>query len=286
MLTKTKAIKTLLIFMILCSFACSVFAISVNAEQDIGSEVNVYINNKAFLLRSPYFIDGITYVPIRAFAKAMDENSAIEWESENALAKVSTDGLSIKAYANYNYIEANGRCIGSDGKNILVDGVLLVPLRSMAKAFGASINWDSGLVSAFVTKGNEYITDGDSYYNQNDLHWLSRIINAEACSEPFMGKIAVGNVVLNRVNDSNYPNTIKEVIFQSYKDVYQFTPVKNGTVYNNPSEDSIIAAKICLDGYSISDELMYFIREDIATSTWVSDTRTFVMNIGHHDFYY
>ncbi|MBR5454028.1 MAG: cell wall hydrolase [Clostridia bacterium] len=121
-------------------------------------------------------------------------------------------------------------------------------------------------------------------YNDEDLYWLSRIIYAEAGTEPFEGMVAVGSVVMNRVASDSYPDTVYEVIFDKKFGV-QFTPAATGTVYRTPSRDAITAAKICLCGYSVSDEILFFLNERIATSTWTRDNCQYVMTIGNHDFY-
>ena len=84
-------------------------------------------------------------------------------------------------------------------------------------------------------------------YSEEDLYWLARIISAESRGEPLEGQIAVGNVVLNRVDSDNYPDTIKEVIFDRNHGV-QFEPVENGTVYDDPTPTSVLAAKLALEG--------------------------------------
>jgi N-acetylmuramoyl-L-alanine amidase len=107
--------------------------------------------------------------------------------------------------------------------------------------------------------------DAENHYNADELYWLSRIIEAEAGGELLEGKIAVGNVVLNRVADKRYPNSIYGVIFD-FKNGIQFTPAYTGTIYNKPSQDSIIAAKMCLEGYEIVPGVLFFFNPRIATS--------------------
>jgi N-acetylmuramoyl-L-alanine amidase len=111
------------------------------------------------------------------------------------------------------------------------------------------------------------------------------IIEAEAGGEILEGKIAVGNVVLNRVADKRYPNTIYGVIFD-FKNGIQFTPAYTGTIYNTPSAESIAAAKMCLEGYEIIDGVLFFFNPRIATTDWISKNRPFAGRIGLHDFYY
>ena len=67
------------------------------------------------------------------------------------------------------------------------------------------------------------------------------------------GKIAVGNVVLNRVNDPRFPNTVYGVVFQRN----QFTPAMTGTINRTPNESSVIAAKLCLEGANTAGAVSY-----------------------------
>ena len=99
-----------------------------------------------------------------------------------------------------------------------------------------------------------------------------------------IGQIAVGNVVLNRTRSTDFPNTVYDVIFDTKFGV-QFTPILNGTIYDPPCESSVIAAKICLEGYSISDKIVYFLNEAISSNMWVTNNRPYVMTLGNHAFY-
>ena len=125
----------------------------------------------------------------------------------------------------------------------------------------------------------------DTAYDYEDLYWLSRIISAEAKGESFTGQIAVGTVVLNRVKSKEFPNTIKGVVFDT-KYGTQFTPVSNGSIYQAPTQSAIVAAKMCLDGYTLSGSVLYFLNPDIATSSWIQNHRKYAFRVGNHEFYY
>ncbi|MFZ5354252.1 MAG: cell wall hydrolase [Bacillota bacterium] len=120
---------------------------------------------------------------------------------------------------------------------------------------------------------------------ETDLYWLSRIIHAEAEAEPYKGKVAVGNVVLNRVNSSLFPNTVKGVIFDDYKGIPQFSPVADGTIYKSPSIDSINAAKDALNGVRPVGAATYFFNPAKSAGTWIVNNKTYVGRIGNHVFY-
>ncbi len=122
-------------------------------------------------------------------------------------------------------------------------------------------------------------------FDNNDVYWLSRIIHAEAGAEPYRGKVAVGNVVLNRVNSKEFPNTIYGVIFEYYKNIPQFSPVQDGTIYNTPSQESIQAAKESLNGVRPVGNSTYFFNPDKAAGTWIVRNKSYVTRIGGHVFY-
>ena len=88
-------------------------------------------------------------------------------------------------------------------------------------------------------------------YTENDLYVLSHIISAEAgnCSDTMM--LYVGSVVLNRVADERFPDSIEEVVFQN--NPVQYSPTVNGTYWNEPTEGAVEAAKTLLEGGSVID---------------------------------
>ncbi|WP_438347594.1 cell wall hydrolase [Paenibacillus sp. FA6] len=116
-----------------------------------------------------------------------------------------------------------------------------------------------------------------------ELLMLRKIVMAEAEGEPYEGKVAVANVVLNRLRSANFPNTIYKVIYQKY----QFSPVANGRFDRvKPSEDTIYAVNEALNGRKeVSDDTYYFLSLKLAEDLTVHHTRTFSATIGNHSFY-
>lgn len=117
-------------------------------------------------------------------------------------------------------------------------------------------------------------------YSENEIELLARLVRAEAESEPYQGKVAVACVVLNRVDSSAFPNTIKEVIYQKG----QFQPVRNGEINKPADEDSIKAVNEALkEKRNIAAKSLFFYNPAIATSRWL-DSRATTLVIGHHVF--
>jgi len=124
-----------------------------------------------------------------------------------------------------------------------------------------------------------------SAYDRDNIFWLARIIHAEAAGEPYLGKVAVGSVVMNRVNSPNFPNTIYGVIFEYYKGIPQFSPVADGTIYNNPSEECLAAAQEAYWGAKPLGNALYFFNPAKSAGTWIVNNRTYAGRIGNHVFY-
>ncbi|MNP59576.1 Spore cortex-lytic enzyme precursor [compost metagenome] len=112
---------------------------------------------------------------------------------------------------------------------------------------------------------------------------LRKIVMAEAEGEPYEGKIAVANVVLNRLRSANFPNTIYKVIYQKY----QFSPVANGRFDRiTPNQDTIHAVNEALNGRKeVSDDTYYFLSLQLADDLTVHRTRSASVTIGNHSFY-
>ena len=228
-------------------------------------------------------INSVTYVPLRAFCDALG-GASITWDGSTRTAKVKTDEITVYAKQGALYLQANDRYFYTVEPIANIDGTLFVPIRPLAKAFGLELEWDNSLRAVLLSSGGKTPISGASFYKSDEVLWMARIIHAEASGEPFNGKIAVGNVVLNRVRSSQYPNTIYGVIFDQ-KHGTQFSPVSFGTIYNNPSAESIIAAKICLEGYTLSEDALFFMNPKLATTSWISQNRPYLFTIGNHLFY-
>lgn len=246
--------------------------------------VDLYKDGKQILKGQVADIGGTVYVPVQRFADLFGSFKTVYTEATEQVVITGTN-LSVTVKVGDPYITVNERIFYTGKKVISLGGWIFVPLTSMCKAMNAKVTIRSGYYDAFITSGDPTAVKWASeYYNSTDLYWLSRIISAEAKGEPFAGQIAVGNVVLNRVRSSQYPNTVKGVIFDT-KYGTQFSPVSSGTIYQAPTASAIRAAKICLEGYSLSTQMIYFYNPRIATSSWIGRTRPYIMTIGNHKFY-
>lgn len=112
-----------------------------------------------------------------------------------------------------------------------------------------------------------------------DVELLARLIHGEARGEPYVGMVAVGAVVMNRVRSGKFPNTIAGVIYQSGA----FDAVSDGQINLTPNEQSRRAARDALNGWDPTNGCLYYYNPSTATSKWIW-TREVRLNIGDHSF--
>lgn len=244
----------------------------------------VLLDGAEVLAGECYRLDGVTYVPLRRFCGLFAPDGVMTWNGTTHTARFTTDSLDLSVRVGKLYITANGHALYTVGAVRNLEGHLYVPVRPLARAFAAALVWDASACAVNLQRGS-LSAIGRASYDADEVYWLSRIISAEASVEPFLGQIAVGNVVLNRVQSREFPNTIYGVIFDR-KHGTQFSPVAFGTIYEAPEPSCVIAAKICLEGYSISDTALYFFDPDLSTSDWISRNCVFEFRIGSHEFYH
>ena len=228
---------------------------------------------------------GENYLSLNALCRAIGKTEA-EFSVKDGVftAEIRKGALSASAKEGQHLVIANGRYLYSDHPNIYQDRVLYVPMSSAVKAVGGKIEKVTGRYHYLTTNEGAAIRMGDSYYDEDAVLWLSRIIHAESGNQPLAGKIAVGTVVLNRVDSPKYPDTIYGVIFDKKYGV-QFTPTENGSIWCNPNTDSVIAAKIVLEGYRTNPDILFFMNESTAVSTWISDNCDYAFTIADHSFW-
>jgi N-acetylmuramoyl-L-alanine amidase len=120
---------------------------------------------------------------------------------------------------------------------------------------------------------------GGGASDSRDLNLLARIIHGEARGEPYVGQVAIGAVVLNRVRDSRFPNTIAGVIYQPGA----FDAVYDGQINLEPDTNAVNAARDALNGWDPTYGCIYYYNPATATSSWIW-SRRIVLKIGKHNF--
>lgn len=276
MLQKLFAVVTV-VFVLCTSYTFSASANSV--------PISIYVNEKEIKTDSAAYVEnGTTMVPVRAICNAIGVTD-VDWD--NSLRKATVKGYSkIEFYIGENYAYVNGEKKFMPEKAMIKGDRTMVPARFFTEASGATVAWDDVLHAVKINKDGVRVPSycRANHYSPDDVLWLSRIVHAESSGEPLKGQVAVANVVLNRVKNTNYPNTIYGVIFDRNFGV-QFQPVANGTIYNTPSKRSVSAAKRAVNGENHVDNCLYFLNEKIATNKWIVNNRKYYTTINNHSFY-
>ncbi len=264
-----------------------ILCISISAtEENIEPKhypVEIYLDGELAVIDA-FRTQGVTYVDMEAFCKISDPDTNVIWDAENLIMDACSPDTWVRVAAPWDYLTSNGRYFYIESQPKIISSKLYMPVRMLAKIYCQYVNWNEVDKCVELISTGEVLEDGSTYYNADDLYWLSRIISAESRGESLRGKIAVGNVVMNRVCSPSYPDTIYGVIFDHRFGV-QFTPTSNKTIYNTPTEESVLAAKISLEGYSVSGNAIYFLNKKTATSNWIVKNCTFLQTIGNHSFY-
>ncbi|MCI8915391.1 MAG: hypothetical protein HFF26_01800 [Oscillospiraceae bacterium] len=205
-----------------------------------------------------------------------------EGQLEPSYAAAATSDLNMLAAVGASYFVANGRYLYAEDGLIELNGRVAAPVRLLARVFNLSVDYDpvNGQVLLARQPGAEpYLAAGDAVYDSESMMWLARIIFAESGNQPLEGKIAVGNVVMNRVNNPKFPDTVYEVIFQKN----QFSPAISGSIYQDPNWDSVVAAMLVLDGAQVVPDALFF--NQVGIRCYASRNRDYVTTIGDHAFY-
>ena len=244
--------------------------------------VELYIGNTK-INENAYLIQDTTYIPLRAVSTLA--GAGVAYDDKSRTAYITMQGFSMTVSEGAYIIMANERPIMSYAPAVILsDNRMYVPVRSIAKALSLSVEWKPSR-QVRLSGTPTPLMHADKYYKTDDVYWLSRIISAESRGEPLLGQVAVGNVVLNRMRHKDYPNTIYSVIFDKKYGI-QFSPVADGSIYMAPSYNSVLAAKVCLEGVSISDKILFFMEPNKSTSSWIYKNRPYAFSVGNHYFFY
>lgn len=237
----------------------------------------------------------------------------VDWVHGQAIA---AGALRLTAVPGQRVLQAGEETLPLPVAVSLRDSRTMVPVRALAKALGLEVRYDPKTCTATILSPDQPSggtqkpeqqpeqtpsvpsapsapsippassepSDPSASYDENDVYWLARIIEAEAGGESGEGKLAVANVVLNRVASGSYPDTIYDVIFDT-KYGTQFEPTSNGAIYNTPSEESIEAAKRALSGENNIGGALYFYNPSLVDAVWIRTNCTYIQTIGCHNFY-
>ena len=222
--------------------------------------------------------------PFRAVCEQLGYE--VSWQQGQAAAE---GAHRVTARPGDRFLYVDRQKISAPAEILLRNARTIVPVRALCEALGLAVSYDSLSETAYVSSITavscaETALVWDAAYSDEDLMWLARIVEAEAGAESREGKLAVANVVLNRVASAEYPDTIYEVIFDTRFGV-QFEPTCNGLIYKTPSAESVEAARNALEGQNNVAGALYFYNPSLTDTAWFRENCEYIQTIGCHDFY-
>ena len=224
----------------------------------------VYFNEARYLLTAPPFLaDGRMYVPVRDGAEMM--HAQVAWVEETRTVNLAavppvavTEETDVAAI-----LEQNG----------LSEADLL-------KRNGLSQADEIRPGTTLRVAQPSFLAREAEPYTEADFELLAKLVQVEAGDEPYEGQLAVANVVLNRVKDLRFPNTIRDVIYAGK----QFPPAHNGLLDKSvPEATAWRAAKDALNGKNNIGDAVYFYNPKVTKGKFW-DSLTVVATIGSHRF--
>ncbi|NLK20701.1 MAG: LysM peptidoglycan-binding domain-containing protein [Epulopiscium sp.] len=149
--------------------------------------IKVFLDNKAIVTdEAPYMEGGLTFVPIRFIAEAIGVKD-INWNNDNEEAILMKNSVILRLPIRKTYAFINDETIELDAPINIYKGRTFVPLRFVAEAFDLNVEWDEGnayvrlFTDQYVEKrSQETVISPVLSYSEEDIYWLSRIVEAEA----------------------------------------------------------------------------------------------------------
>ncbi len=136
-----------------------------------------------------------------------------------------------------------------------------------------------GITPSGNSQGGSTTSNSGFKYTSNDLYLMAKCIHAEGRGESYVGQVAIGAVILNRVKSPDFPNTVSGVIYQKGA----FTAVDDGQINLEPNQSAYDAARDAFNGWDPTYGCLYYYNPAVATSAWIFNRQT-VTVIGKHVF--
>ena len=163
-----------------------------------------------------------------------------------------------------------------------VDGIYGAKTQSAVKRFQSSVGITADGIAGPKTLlylGLDSSQPSSSQYSSSDVYLLAKVIAAEARGESYTGQVAVGAVILNRVESSSFPDTVSGVVYQ--KGAFSCVTDSNWKV--EPTAEARKAAQDAINGWDPSGGALYYYNPAKTSNKWIR-TRPVITTIGAHVF--
>ncbi|MCT4661094.1 MAG: stalk domain-containing protein [Tissierellales bacterium] len=241
--------------------ACFLLAIGGSSVQAEDQSIGLMINEDSIKLTKELVInEDKTYISTRQFAELMGYD--VEWKDETKEIIFKNEKAELIISTSEPKVIYNGFEIEVDDMPLLEAEGSFLPIRSIGQFLGCSVEWDEKTRSVKLSQEGlvvnpEYIIQKKTYTDE-ELQLLSRIVDVESGDRTIELRLAVANVVLNRVKSSRFPNSVKDVVYQV--DVHkQFPPAHKSNFLTRAVDDlSIEAARRALEGENNIENCLFF----------------------------
>lgn len=194
----------------------------------------------------------------------------VVWIPVNALSKMGSVGGEVSQIQSV--LKDEGYYTGN------IDGIFGTKTKNAVIAFQKANGLTADGIVGSATLSALNITQSNAY-NSSDYELLARIISAEARGETYLGQVAVGAVVLNRVEHPSFPDTVSGVVYQNGA----FSCLYDGQFYEPIADSAYSAARDALNGLDPTSGAIYYYNPTTATAKWIF-SRPVITTIGNHVF--
>ena len=239
------------------------------------SAVELYVDDSMVTPVESMEIDGEIFACIKSFAVVMGAES-VKCDQGSVTVQYNSRSIEFKEQSRLAIVDGYYYIIGS-GQCCMENNTLVAPMELLYRAFSSSVYEDAENSRMYITTGAGL----DEDLTADEIQLLARLVQAEAGNQSLEGKIAVANVVINRIDSSYFPSTISGIIFDTNSGI-QFTTAYNGAIYNTPSDECYEAVYDALEGTNMVGNCLFF---SSTADCWASRNRTLMLTIGDHYFY-
>ena len=272
---------TVMIAVLMMLLCVNAFAVDTYGGYTV--PVDIEINgNFIKCAQKPILIDNSTYIPLRAFSDAV--GGIIEWNEAEMSATLNAYGHFFVFYPDRDFCLVDG--MKKNYTSVFYNDLTFIPVRAVSEVLGYDVSWDDFYLTVKITAPNVNVPEHliDYSYTYEDIMYLGKITQVESGYQRFMVKLGVAGTVINRVKSPRFPNSIKDVIFDTKYSV-QFPPAHTDKINVTPSKESIIASKCVLNGVNVIGNSLYFVDTAYAPSSWVHNNRPHYITIYDMSFY-
>lgn len=268
---------------LLLSLALPLSAAAAEDETKI-ENVEVSIDGEIVEMSAPVqIVDDRLFFPIASLASLF--GAAVEWDQPNETLTIQTaNGDRLVMTNEVPVVYFNEQRYLMDAAPFLTEGRMYVPVRFAAGFMGSDVVWHAGeALAAFESDAEEDAAIDFPVaepYAEEDYLLLSKLVQVEAGYESYEGQLAVANVILNRVKDTRFPDSIRGVIYSGK----QFPPAHNGLLDKSEPNASVLrATKDALNGRNNVEGAVYFFNPKVTKGAFW-DRLEVVATFDNHSF--